>query len=323
MAKISVIIATYKAEQWIERCVRSLFSQTLDDLEFIFVDDCSPDHSIEIMQSILEDYPSRKSQIKILHHETNLGVSAARETGMKAASGEYIIHCDPDDWVDTTMYEKMYLKAKETNSDIVMCNFRLHYASGSTKDQTLAHYDTPQKCIEGYCRKGGYYYSSCGKIVRRELIEKYNLYPPVGINLGEDANMSLKQLHYAESVAFCDEHLYHYNLSNVESQTHRKDTRANFEMGKRNTEDLVSFLMEKDAKRYRATANFLKFCAKIKILRANPKDIDLFYDTYKECRKDIFKFTIEPLRARIIHAGMLYCKPFLKLYQSLCYQEYG
>lgn len=315
MPKVSVIIATYKAEPWIERCARSLFGQTLDNIEFIFVDDCSPDKSINVMRRVLEEYPNRKTQVRVIRHKVNQGVAAARKTGMRASKGEYIIHCDPDDWVELNMYETMYNQAKATNSDIVMCNFLLHYASGATKKQTLTYYATPQECVEGYCRKGGYYYSSCGKIVRRELIEKYGIYPLEGVNLGEDANMSIKQLHYARTIAFCDGYFYHYQVGNPKSLSRNIETWANFEMGKRNTDDLVSFLMAEDPKRYRATANFLKFCTKMKILRANQHDVDLFYETYKECRKDIFKFTLEPLRARIIHAGMLYSKVFLRIYQ--------
>lgn len=314
--KVSIIIPIYNVGQWIERCVHSLFAQTLDDIEYIFVDDCSPDNSVNIMLRVLEGYPHRRDQVKIIKHEKNKGVAITRTDGMKAARGEYIIHCDPDDWVEKTMYKIMYRKAEETSADVVMCNFVLHTSNGQLVEQRLAHYDTPQDCVARYCRKGGFYYSSCTKLVRRSLIENYQLYPPIGISIGEDANMSLKLLHFAKSVSFCDDFLYHYNLSNTNSLTHRKDIRANFEMGQKNTEDMVSFLMEKDSKKYRATANFLKFCAKIKILRANPHDIDFFYETYKDCRKDIFKFTCEPLRARIIHACMLYNKTFLKIYQN-------
>lgn len=315
--KVSVIIPVYGTEKWIEKCSRSLFSQTMQEgLEYIFVDDCSPDKSIEVMQGVLKEYPHRRNQVRVIRHERNQGVAITRTDGMKAARGEYIIHCDPDDWVDFTMYERLYNMAQKNDADIVMCNFFINKANGIVLEQELTLYATPQECVANYSKKGGYFCFCWNKLVRRKLIEQYQLYPPIGINLGEDANMSLKQLHFAQSVAFCDEYLYHYSLSNVNSLTHCKDTRANFEMGKKNTEDMVSFLLEKDARKYSVTANFLKFCAKIKILRANPHDIDFFYETYKDCRKDIFKFTCEPLRARIIHACMLYNKTFLKIYQS-------
>lgn len=121
--KVSIIIPVYNVEKYIERCVRTLFAQTLDELEYIFVDDCSPDKSIEVMLRVLELYPARKSQVKLIRHESNQGVSQSRQDGVDAATGEYIIHCDPDDWVELDMYEQLYNKAKETNADIVICDF--------------------------------------------------------------------------------------------------------------------------------------------------------------------------------------------------------
>ncbi|MGM9861927.1 MAG: glycosyltransferase family 2 protein, partial [Muribaculaceae bacterium] len=124
--KVSVIIAVYGAERWIDRCARSLFEQTLSDIEYIFVDDCSPDRSIDVMQHTLADYPERRHQVHILRHDHNQGVAAARTTGMKAATGEYMIHCDPDDWVEPQTYRLMYDKAIATDADIVTCGCKIY-----------------------------------------------------------------------------------------------------------------------------------------------------------------------------------------------------
>ena len=116
MPKVSVIIAVYGAEKYIERCARSLFEQTLNDIEYIFVDDCSPDKSIEILISVLDDYPHRKKQVRIIRNHSNLGVGGTRTVGMKAATGDYLIHCDPDEGVEHNMYELLYNKAIEDKS---------------------------------------------------------------------------------------------------------------------------------------------------------------------------------------------------------------
>lgn len=121
--KVSVIIPVFKAERYIEKCVHSLYNQSLDSIEFIFVDDCSPDNSIEIVQNVLKIYPNRKNQVKLIRHQQNLGVAKARQDGIDAASGEYLIHCDPDDWIEQDMYESMYLKAKQSEADVVICDF--------------------------------------------------------------------------------------------------------------------------------------------------------------------------------------------------------
>ena len=107
MPKISVIIPVYNVEKYIERCVRSLFEQTLGEIEYIFVDDCTPDGSIAILRRIIEDYPERKPFVSIISHEQNKGLAIARRTGVNAACGEYVAFCDSDDWVDTNMYEKL------------------------------------------------------------------------------------------------------------------------------------------------------------------------------------------------------------------------
>ena len=112
--KVSVCIPIYGVEKYIERCARSLFEQTMtDDIEFIFVNDCTPDRSEQILLATLEDYPQRKKQVKILHHAENQGLTGARSTAVKAACGDYIIHCDSDDWVDPALYETMYRTAVE------------------------------------------------------------------------------------------------------------------------------------------------------------------------------------------------------------------
>lgn len=110
--KVSVIIPVYGVERYIEQCARSLFSQTMrDGIEYIFVDDCSPDKSIEILEDILREYPHREPQVKIIRHTENQGIGGTRRTGVKNATGEYIIHCDSDDWVEPDMYEMLYGKA--------------------------------------------------------------------------------------------------------------------------------------------------------------------------------------------------------------------
>lgn len=109
--KVSVIIPVYNVEPHIERCARSLFEQTLEEIEYIFVNDCTPDASMRILQNVLENYAQRKNQIIIINQPYNMGAAKAREIGIKAASGEYIIHCDSDDWVDKEMYRTMYEKA--------------------------------------------------------------------------------------------------------------------------------------------------------------------------------------------------------------------
>ena len=105
--KLSIIVPMYNTEKYIERCARSLFEQTLTGIEFIFVNDCSPDRSLLILKRIIDEYVDRSLVIRIIEHEKNMGLAVARTTGLNQAKGEYIIHCDSDDWIETDMYEVM------------------------------------------------------------------------------------------------------------------------------------------------------------------------------------------------------------------------
>ena len=140
MPKVSIIVPVYGVEKYIERCACSLFEQTLDDLEFIFVDDSSPDDSIEKLQTLILKYPNRIPQVRIIRHDVNRGLPAARQTGIRVASGDYIIHCDSDDWIDLDLCETLYLKASENSSDVVIYNYKTTDGSNTLSVYSGGHY---------------------------------------------------------------------------------------------------------------------------------------------------------------------------------------
>ena len=148
MPKVSVIIPVYGVEKYIERCARSLMEQTLDDLEFIFVDDCTKDASIDILKRVVADYPNRTDQVKIIHHDENMGLPQARRTGVLASTGDFIAHCDSDDWMEQDAYELLYHKAVETQADMIFFDYtrtdgisyedHLSNIEGISRDQLIA-----------------------------------------------------------------------------------------------------------------------------------------------------------------------------------------
>src|ERR1035437_2946131 len=125
--KVSIIITVYKAEQYIERCARSLFEQTFKELEFVFVNDFTPDTSIQILKKVIDEYSDRKNQVTILNHDYNKGVAAARNTGLDRVRGEYILQVDSDDWVEKSMVEESYVIAEANDSDIVWTDFYVDF----------------------------------------------------------------------------------------------------------------------------------------------------------------------------------------------------
>ena len=98
--KITVITPVYKVEKYVEKCCRSLFGQPIKDVEFVFVDDNSPDKSVDIINNVLAEYPHRKEHVKIIRHQINCGVAYARNTGLENASGSYIAFVDSDDYLE-------------------------------------------------------------------------------------------------------------------------------------------------------------------------------------------------------------------------------
>ena len=218
MPKISVIIPVYKAEPYIERCVRSLFSQTLDDLEYIFIDDCTPDNSISVLKAVLDEYPNRRDQVKIVNHQHNQGVSQSRQDGFDATTGEYVIHCDPDDWIEPEMYELLYDKAKSGNFDIVGCDFWEEFDNKSTTK--LQEFSLTPKDIFVAILDGDLHPSLWSRLIRRQFIIENNVVFDPDICLSEDANYVFP-LHLAsERVAWLHQPLYHYRMA-ADRITHR------------------------------------------------------------------------------------------------------
>lgn len=97
--KVSVLVPVYGVEKYIERCAVSLFEQTHCDMEYVFVNDCTPDSSISILRSVIERYPDRAPQVRIIDNEVNRGVGATRAVAIAAATGECIMHADSDDYM--------------------------------------------------------------------------------------------------------------------------------------------------------------------------------------------------------------------------------
>ena len=207
MPKVSVIIPVYNVEQYIGRCARSLFGQTLDDIEYIFVNDCTPDKSMEVLARVLEDYPSRKEQVKIIDMPVNSGQAKVRKAGVEAAAGDYVIHCDSDDWVDRTIYEKMWKNAVGGNHDMVLCGF---YRSDGT-GTNLVEEKIKLKEDEDLCKALMSEKVECftwNKLVKREMYDFIDAFPKD--NMFEDVAISIPLAFHCRSFGLVDEPLYYY-----------------------------------------------------------------------------------------------------------------
>ena len=120
---VSILVPVYGVEKYIERCARSIFEQTYHNLDIVFVDDCTPDKSIEILKRVLDDYPERKEQTRIIRHAHNRGLSAARNTGMDAAKGDYIYFVDSDDYITSDCIETLVASMHTGHWDMVTADY--------------------------------------------------------------------------------------------------------------------------------------------------------------------------------------------------------
>ena len=213
---VSVVVPVYGVERFVARCIESLLAQTWQDLEIIVVDDCSTDNSLEIITSIIARQPDCCKHVKILRHNVNKGLPAARNTGMEVASGEYLFHCDGDDYVEPEMIERMMSVAQRSKADIVYCDWWLAY----DKDRRYMRQPlcgTPAEALRAIM-EGRMKYNVWNKLVRRRLYTDNHISFPAGYGMGEDMTM-IRLFAVAESVAYIPEALYNYVKTNSGAMT--------------------------------------------------------------------------------------------------------
>ena len=209
--KLSVIIPVYKVEPYLERCVNSVLRQTFKDMEIIMVDDGSPDNS----GKLAEQLATRDSRIKVIHQE-NQGLSGARNTGLRAAQGEYVIFLDSDDeWLLDDGIEKLFGSSPDGCEMIVFKHVEL-WPSGKVvpgKDyavESLSSFRNPQEIFAHLVKIKHLTVTAWHVIVRRDFLIEHGIEFPVGL-LAEDINWSLTIWQHLNTVVFHNIDLYCWN----------------------------------------------------------------------------------------------------------------
>ncbi|MBQ1732420.1 MAG: glycosyltransferase family 2 protein [Bacteroidales bacterium] len=210
MVKLSVILPVYGVAQYIEKCTASLLSQTLVDIEFIFVDDHGPDNSIELVQNMIADSP-RREQFVFLKPEHNLGAGMARNFAIPHAKGEYIAFVDSDDWIEGDMFERMYAEAKKYDSDLCCCQMQKVYPDGHRGDILKNPFIGNGEISD---EKRSYFLTHyvsqfTSLIYRKSLIDQYNIRFPEERS-ADDSYFVSCVLMLAKSISYVDEPFYLY-----------------------------------------------------------------------------------------------------------------
>ncbi|MEN6316050.1 MAG: glycosyltransferase [Clostridiaceae bacterium] len=213
---ISIIVPVYKAETYLYRCIDSILSQTFTSFELILIDDGSPD----LCGTICDEYARKDSRVKVIHKE-NGGVSKARNTGIEAAIGKYIGFVDSDDYVEPTMYEKLYNSIMTYNTDLAMCSYT-SVINGNKIDvfHNLCNNEyLDREYIENVvftniilCNTPGYF-SLWNKLFKSEIIKKNNIRLDIEMFFGEDLLFVLDYLLNIKSMSCEALPLYNYITS--------------------------------------------------------------------------------------------------------------
>jgi len=211
MPKVSVIVPIYNVEKYLEKCINSLLSQTLEDIQIILVNDGSKDNS----GTIAKKYAERNKDKVIYVEKENGGLSDARNYGLKYATGDFVAFLDSDDYIEKNAYEEMYNKAIEENADYVECDFIWEYPNKAKIDKQYKYQN--KKEMLSFVRVVAW-----NKLIKRSLIIEHNLEFPKGLRY-EDVEFTYKLIPYINKFAYVDKPFIHYvqregSIANVQNE---------------------------------------------------------------------------------------------------------
>lgn len=221
--KVSIIVPIYGVERFVEKCITSLLMQTWPDLEIIIVDDKSPDKSMNVINQVLKNHPHASHKVKIIHHDENKGLPCARNTGLNIATGEYIFHCDGDDFAEPNMIEAMVSLANKGNYDIVYCDWYLNYGNKDrymSQPKHISAKSALQALLHGQMK-----YNVWNKLIKKSLYTENNISFPNGYSMGEDMTM-IKLFAKAHNLAYIPKAYYHYVKTNSSAMTENINEQA-------------------------------------------------------------------------------------------------
>ncbi|EFA96640.1 glycosyltransferase [Hoylesella timonensis] len=216
--KVSIVIPVYKVEKYIERCLRSVFNQTYANIECIIVNDCTPDNSFIFAKELVESYQG-SINFKFVEHEKNKGLSEARNTGIKMATGHYYFFLDSDDAIPPTSIEKLIETALLNDCpEIVMGVTKGVDANGNNVEvssaQTKSFHDNSE-VFQGYLNNL-WYVIACNKLVKKDIFADHKTFFMPGIT-HEDVMWSFEISTYVNKIILCPFVTYHYYIGDTDS----------------------------------------------------------------------------------------------------------
>lgn len=204
---ISIVIPVYNAGKYISKCAESIFNQTYPNVEFVFVEDCSPDNTWQMLQELKSTHKDKN--IILYRNEHNLGAGATRNKGLELASGKYVYFADADDELDSNLLQKAYDKLEADQSDFVYIAYK-HIIDNKTYFNPIYEPALHAKSIEQIKNYAQSLFSSpWSKIIRSSFLHENSIYFP-NTRSGEDYCWSLHMVLCAQKISFINEYLYTY-----------------------------------------------------------------------------------------------------------------
>lgn len=216
--KVTIAVPVYGVESYVEKCAISLFEQTYPNLEYVFIDDCSPDKSIEIIEKVLDRYPNRQGQVRIIRQKKNKGCPAARNLAVQLATGDFIFHVDADDYLEKDAISSMVSEQMATDADLVVGNYMIETDSKTNLVQYCDISKTKEEIVKD-CLDDKSSQSVWGILIRRQIYMDNNIRADESFHVGEDWQVAPLLLYYAQKIAYVDKVIYHYQLSRPNSIT--------------------------------------------------------------------------------------------------------
>ncbi len=202
--EISIVVPVYNLEKWIGRCLDSLAKQTFSNFEVLLIDDGSTDTS----GAICDEYANRDGRFHAYHKE-NGGLASANQFGLDRAMGKYILHVDPDDWVEADMLSSLYSKAVEDDADMVICDFYMDYPKKQIYKIQRPDSLEPDRIIDSFFTgklHGGHW----NKLIKISCIRNGQVSFVEGANYCEDLLFNVKVLTHIKKVSYLHAAFYHY-----------------------------------------------------------------------------------------------------------------
>ena len=232
---VSLVIPSFNNETRIEFALKSAIAQDYENLEIIFVNDASTDRTLSIAEEILKN---SKRDFKIINHEKNLGVSAARNNGIEAACGDFICFCDGDDMMKINQVSTLLALLQKYNCDISFGGMIEHFESGEPDKLVPLNFNVSQPMSGEQAAymaifTKGFTPHLCAMIFRKSFLEKISLRFTNDVTRGEDSEFSRKAFCRADKVAFTPEclyiYVYHQNMGTVRDNDITEKRLRNFE----------------------------------------------------------------------------------------------